>query len=81
LLPMPPLIMLRSRPDALSTTPMKATAIKTVKRALALLVALLVLILAWRVYDSLRAPHLERWHTFVPDEASASQIAQLDWAG
>ena len=61
---------------------MKATALKMLKRALALIAdGLLVLVLAWRVYDSLRAPPLERWHTFVPSEASAAQIAKLDWAG
>jgi alpha-beta hydrolase superfamily lysophospholipase len=60
---------------------MKATVFKILKRSLALLLTLLVVILAWRVYDSLRAPHLERWHTFVPNEASAAQIAKLDWAG
>jgi len=60
---------------------MTATVLKLLKRALALLVTLLVLILAWRIYDALRAPHLERWHTFVPSEASAAQIAKLDWAG
>ena len=60
---------------------MKATVLKIIKRALALLLTLLVLILAWRVYDSLRAPHLERWHTFAPSEASTAQIDKLDWAG
>jgi len=60
---------------------MKATALKMLKRTLAVLVALLVAVLAWRVYDALRAPHLERWHTFVPGEASAARIGQLDWAG
>jgi hypothetical protein len=60
---------------------MKATALKFLKRALALFATLLVVILAWRVYDSLREPHLERWHTFVPDESTAAKIAKLDWAG
>jgi alpha-beta hydrolase superfamily lysophospholipase len=60
---------------------MKATALKMLKRALALILMALVLLLAWRAYDSLRAPALERWHTFVPTEAKAAQIAQLDWAG
>jgi alpha-beta hydrolase superfamily lysophospholipase len=60
---------------------MKATALKTLKRALALLVAVLVLILAWRAYDALREPYLERWHTFVPTEAEAARIDKLDWAG
>ena len=60
---------------------MKATAFKLLKRAVALVAALLVAVVAWRVYDALRAPHLERWHTFAPHEASAEQIAKLDWAG
>jgi alpha-beta hydrolase superfamily lysophospholipase len=51
------------------------------KRAGALALAALVLLLAWRAYDALRAPHLARWHTFVPSEASAEKIAGLDWAG
>lgn len=60
---------------------MRATVAKFVKRALALLLMVLVLVLAWRAYDALRAPALERWHTFVPAEATAEQIGQLDWAG
>jgi hypothetical protein len=60
---------------------MKTTALKLVKRVLALSLAALVALIAWRAYDALRAPHLERWHTFAPHEASAEQIAQLDWAG
>jgi alpha-beta hydrolase superfamily lysophospholipase len=60
---------------------MKATAFKILKRALALFAAVLVLLLAWRAYDALREPHLERWHTFAPPEAEAAQIDKLDWAG
>ena len=60
---------------------MKATVVKFLKRAVIAVVALLVVVLAWRAYDALRAPHLARWHTFVPHEASAQQIARLDWAG
>ena len=60
---------------------MKRTAVKVLKRALAVVAALFLALLAWRAYDALRAPHLARWHTFVPDEASAARIAQLDWAG
>ena len=58
---------------------MKATVVKVLKRAVIAVVALLVVVLAWRAYDALRAPHLARWHTFVPHEASAQQIARLDW--
>jgi alpha-beta hydrolase superfamily lysophospholipase len=60
---------------------MHATVYKILQRAMALALMALVLLLAWRVYDALRAPHLERWHTFVPAEAGAEQIAKLDWAG
>ena len=60
---------------------MKVRAVQWLKRAVVLLAALLVVILAWRAYDALRAPHLARWHTFAPHEASAEQIAKLDWAG
>jgi alpha-beta hydrolase superfamily lysophospholipase len=60
---------------------MKTTVLRGLKRAVALVLALLVAVLAWRVYDALRAPHLARWHTFSPHEASAEQIGQLDWAG
>jgi alpha-beta hydrolase superfamily lysophospholipase len=59
---------------------MKAIALKIFRRVLVLALSALVLLLAWRAYDALRAPHLERWHTFVPDEADAKQIAKLDWA-
>lgn len=60
---------------------MKASAGKVLKRAIAVVLALLVVVFAWRTYDALRAPHLELWHTFAPHEASAEQIGQLDWAG
>jgi alpha-beta hydrolase superfamily lysophospholipase len=60
---------------------MRATAVKLLKRALALALMAAVLVFAWRAYDALRAPHLSRWHTFAPHEASAAQIAELDWAG
>ena len=60
---------------------MKTTALKMVKRAVAVAAAVLVALVAWRAYDALRAPHLERWHTFAPHEAQAKQIDKLDWAG
>ncbi len=60
---------------------MKTQAMKILKRGAALLLMALVLLLAWRTYDAMRAPHLELWHTFVPQEVPAQQIDQLDWAG
>jgi alpha-beta hydrolase superfamily lysophospholipase len=58
-----------------------ATFMKTVKRIVLLAVMLLVLVLAWRAYDALRAPKLALWHTFVPHELSARQIEATDWKG
>jgi alpha-beta hydrolase superfamily lysophospholipase len=60
---------------------MKAKAAKILKRALALLATALVVVFAWRAYDSLREPVLQPWHTFVPEEASAAEVDALDWAG
>ena len=60
---------------------MKSKAFTVLKRGVLTAVLLLVALLAWRTYDALRAPHLERWHTFIPQEAPAAQIAKLDWAG
>jgi alpha-beta hydrolase superfamily lysophospholipase len=59
---------------------MKATLLKTLKRLAALLAAIVVLVLAWRVYDSLRGPSLALWHTFVPHELTAGQVGKSDWA-
>lgn len=36
---------------------------------------------AIRVYDSQRGAHLELWHTVVPHELTAKQIAKTDWQG
>jgi len=60
---------------------MKTTVRKTLKWVSSLILMALVLLLAWRAYYALRAPHLALWHTFVPSEANAEQIAKLDWAG
>jgi alpha-beta hydrolase superfamily lysophospholipase len=49
-------------------------------RLIALLFTVLLVVLAWRVYDSLREPRLELWHTVVPEEPAAERIAALDWA-
>jgi alpha-beta hydrolase superfamily lysophospholipase len=48
---------------------------------LALAVCLVVAGLAFRAWDALRAPPLEAWHTFVPDEPDADAIDAMDWAG
>ena len=59
--------------------------LKRVAVGTGLLVALAALLvvagLAFRAWDALRAPPLEAWHTFVPDEPDADAIDALDWAG
>jgi alpha-beta hydrolase superfamily lysophospholipase len=55
--------------------------VRVLKWGAAALVSLVVLILAWRVYDALREPRLALWHTFAPNEASVDEINRLDWAG
>jgi alpha-beta hydrolase superfamily lysophospholipase len=55
--------------------------VRVLKWGAAALASLVILILAWRVYDALREPRLQRWHTFVPSEAASDEIARLDWAG
>ncbi|WP_414475966.1 alpha/beta hydrolase [Microvirga sp. M2] len=42
---------------------------------------LIVAGLAFRAWDALRAPPLEPWHTFVPDELDADAIDATDWQG
>lgn len=59
---------------------MKGRLYTMLKRLVVGAVLLLVALLAWRTYDALRAPHLERWHTFIPQELPAAQLAKADWA-
>ena len=47
----------------------------------ALAACLVIAGLSFRAWDALRAPPLEPWHTFVPDEPHADAIDGLDWAG
>lgn len=47
----------------------------------ALTAFLVVAGLVFRAWDALRAPPLEAWHTYVPDEPDAEAIDALDWAG
>ena len=58
--------------------------LKRVAVGIGLLVALAALLvgagLAFRAWDALRAPPLEAWHTFVPDEPDADAIDAMDWA-
>lgn len=59
---------------------MKTGTLKFLRRSLIGIVALLLVVLVWRAWYATQPPHLERWHTFVPDEAAAERIDGMDWA-
>ncbi len=51
------------------------------KRAAWLVVVSALTLLAVRAFDSQRGPPLEVWHTVVPKELTADEIAGTDWQG
>ncbi len=51
------------------------------KRAALVALIALVTFLGMRAWDSRRGLPLEVWHTHVPDDVTADEIAELDWAG
>ncbi|MCO5122219.1 MAG: alpha/beta hydrolase [Rhizobacter sp.] len=53
---------------------------RTLKWTAILLLAALLLVLAWSAFMARRGPPLELWHTFEPHELSAAQIDKADWA-
>src|SRR4249919_2605555 len=50
------------------------------KQFLIVVAAVVLTIFGLRVFDSLRGPPLARWHTYVPHEMSAEQMASATWA-
>ena len=60
---------------------MRRVVIRWSKRAAAGLAIALAAVLGVRAWDSLSGPPLEPWHTFVPTELSADEIAGADWKG
>ena len=60
---------------------MKQAVIRWTKRAAAGLAIALVAVLGVRAWDSLSGPPLEPWHTYVPTELPADEIARADWNG
>ena len=60
---------------------MRQTVILWSKRAAVALAIALAVVLGVRAWDSLDGPPLEPWHTFVPTELSADEIARTDWKG
>ncbi|HYG87192.1 MAG TPA: alpha/beta hydrolase [Azospirillum sp.] len=53
--------------------------LRILKRGAVLLVAVVLTLIAVRIYDTQRGPPLERWHTHVPLEMSADEIDSADW--
>jgi alpha-beta hydrolase superfamily lysophospholipase len=57
-----------------------AMLIRWLKRGAAVLLVALVVLLGARAWDVQRGPPLELWHTHVPHELKAKEIARSDWA-
>jgi alpha-beta hydrolase superfamily lysophospholipase len=60
---------------------MQSKIIRLLKWALLALIATVAVVLALRAWMAQRGAPLELWHTFVPHELSAREIAATDWAG
>jgi alpha-beta hydrolase superfamily lysophospholipase len=58
---------------------MVSRTLKFIKVGALVLGAVLLTVLAIRIYDTQRGPDLQPWHTFVPDELSREQLATADW--
>jgi len=58
---------------------MRAKAAKLIKWGAIVLGVVLLTVLVLRAYDSQRGPPLELWHTHVPHELTAAEIAKSDW--
>jgi alpha-beta hydrolase superfamily lysophospholipase len=55
-------------------------ALRLLKRGALLAGVVLLTLLAVRAYDSQRGPPLKPWHTYVPEELSATALDAGDWA-
>ena len=58
---------------------MRSTALKLVKRTAIVVGIVVVTLLAGRAWQSQQGVPLEPWHTHIPPEATASEIAAMDW--
>lgn len=54
---------------------------KWLRRITRTLLVIVLTLFAIRVYDNQQGTHLELWHTVVPHELTAKQIAKTDWQG
>jgi predicted alpha/beta-fold hydrolase len=59
---------------------MGSRVLKIVKRIALVLAAVVVTLLAVRIYDTQRGPPLELWHTYAPAELSADELDEADWS-
>jgi alpha-beta hydrolase superfamily lysophospholipase len=57
----------------------RARVLRIVKRTALLVAAILVTLIAVRIYDTQRGPPLEPWHTHAPVELSADELDEADW--
>jgi alpha-beta hydrolase superfamily lysophospholipase len=51
------------------------------RRGAVVLAAIALTVLGIRAWDSQRGPPLEPWHTYVPREMTADELAAADWTG
>jgi alpha-beta hydrolase superfamily lysophospholipase len=58
----------------------RSTIIKFLKRGTVLVAVVALTLLAVRAWDSQRGPPLRLWHTYVPRDLKAKEIAGTDWA-
>ena len=60
---------------------MRARLVKLAKRVLAVLVIVSVTLLAFRAWQSQQGAPLQPWHTHLPPELTANELARTDWGG
>ncbi len=60
---------------------MRAKVVKLLKWGAVIVGVSLMTVLAVRAWEARRAPPLQVWHTHVPHELKAAEIAKADWAG
>jgi alpha-beta hydrolase superfamily lysophospholipase len=54
--------------------------LRLVRNAVVVLLAIVVIVIGVRIYDSQRGPALELWHTHVPEELEHAELDHADWA-
>ena len=60
---------------------MRRAFIRWSRRAVLLSLVVVTTLILYRAVDLQRGPPLEPWHTFVPNDAHAAAIDQMDWLG